>query len=187
MKAPALPNNLPVPLNDGACDHLIGMALPPLVLMSSSGRRVTLSELQGMTVIYVYPMSGDDDSILPDDWDSIPGARGCTPQACSFRDHQRHLAELGATVFGLSTQSPAYLAGEVKRMDLPFELLSDEHLRFGNALSLPLFPLEIAGKKILKRVTLVCRGVELIQVFYPVFPPDKNAEEVIEWLESIRS
>ncbi len=186
LKAPELPSDLPVPVDDGACDHLVGMRLPAVQLTSSAGRAVDMSRLVGLTVIYIYPMSGEDDSVLPDDWDSIPGARGCTPQSCSFRDHQNELAGLGAKVFGLATQSPEYLRGEVDRIHLPYELLSDRHLAFKGALSLPLFDITVAGMHILKRVTLICQDDEIIHVFYPVFPPDKSADQVIEWLKSHR-
>ena len=156
--SPTLPPNLPVPTDDGACDHLVGMKLPAVRLTSSAGRAVDMSGLKGLTVIYIYPMSGEDDSVLPDNWDSIPGARGCTPQSCSFRDHQNELAELGAKVFGLATQSPEYLRGEVERIHLPYELLSDQHLAFKEALSLPIFDVTVAGMQVLKRVTLVKIG-----------------------------
>jgi peroxiredoxin len=181
--SPTLPPNLPVPTDDGACDHLVGMKLPAVRLTSSAGRAVDMSGLKGLTVIYIYPMSGEDDSVLPDNWDSIPGARGCTPQSCSFRDHQNELAELGAKVFGLATQSPEYLRGEVERIHLPYELLSDQHLAFKEALSLPIFDVTVAGMQVLKRVTLVCQDDEIIHVFYPVFPPDKSADQVIDWLK----
>jgi peroxiredoxin len=187
MPAPELPPDLPVPLDDGACDHLTGKPLPPVKLVSSSGRTVDLSNLSGLTVIYIYPRSGADNSVLPDNWDSIPGARGCTPQSCSFRDHQNELVELGARVFGLATQSPEYLRSEVERLELPFELLSDQHLAFKTALSLPVLDVQAAGMTVLKRVTLICNDQEIIKVFYPVFPPNKSAEEVIEWLRARRA
>jgi len=182
MPAPELPEGLPAPVDDGACNHLVGMKMPAVDLISSSGRAVDMSKLDGLSVIYIYPMSGEDDSVLPDNWDSIPGARGCTPQSCSFRDHQKDLADLGAQVFGLATQSPDYLAGEVERLHLPYELLSDETLAFRDALSLPAFDIKVAGTTVLKRVTLVCQGDEIIHVFYPVFPPDKSADQVVGWL-----
>ena len=181
---PKLPENLPVPVDDGACDHLQGSKLPNLKLVSSSGTVVDLSQRTGLTVLYIYPRSGDDDHNLPDNWDSIPGARGCSPQSCSFRDHQDDLDELGAKVFGLATQSPAYLRGEVERLHLPFELLSDDNLEFKKALSLPVLEVEVLGRPVLKRVTLVCLDDAIIHVFYPVFPPDKSADQVIDWLRS---
>lgn len=178
-----LPDNLPEPVDDGACDHLVGAKLPSIALESSSGRKIDLSRLTGLTVIYVYPMSSADDSVLPDNWDSIPGARGCTPQSCSFRDHADELAELGAEVFGLATQSPDYLRGEVGRLHLPFELLSDQDLALQQALRLPVFDVKVAGKAVLKRATLICKDDEIGHVFYPVFPPDKSADQVVEWLK----
>ena len=170
-----LPEGLPIPVDDGACDHLPGKPLSSVVLQSSSGRAVDLSAIQGTLVVYIYPISGSDNSVLPSDWDAIPGARGCTPQSCSFRDHQRELTALGATVFGLSTQTPEYLAGEVERIHLPFELLSDADLEFQKALDLPLLEVLVQGKPVLKRVTLICSDGVIDQVFYPVFPPDRSA------------
>lgn len=184
MQSYELPPNLPRPVDDCACRHLVGARLPSLGLTSSSGRSVDLSDFGGLTVVYIYPMSGADDSVLPDNWDAIPGARGCTPQSCSFRDHADELAGLGARVFGLATQSPHYLRGEVERLHLPFELLSDRHLAFQRALDLPIFDIEVAGTTVLKRVTLICRDGEIIHVFYPVFPPDRSADQVIEWLRA---
>lgn len=181
---PELPDGLPIPVDDGACAHLVGMTLPAIALAAASGARVQLARLQGLTVIYIYPMSGDDDSVLPDQWDSIPGARGCTPQSCSFRDHQNDLHALGARVFGLATQSPAYLRGEVERIHLPYDLLSDQDLALQQALSLPVFEVKVAGSTVLKRVTLICRDAEIVHVFYPVFPPDKSADQVVEWLQA---
>lgn len=184
MLTPRLPEGLPEPVDDGACDHLAGMRLPDVPLTTSANRPISMSELMGLTVIYIYPKSGADSSDLPDDWDSIPGARGCTPQSCSFRDHRAELASLGAEVFGLSTQSPNYLAGEVARLQLPFELISDEKLAFARALRLPTLGVRVGGSEVLKRVTLVCKDGVIVHVFYPVFPPDRNADEVIGWLQS---
>lgn len=177
-----LPPNLPVPEDDGACAHLTGRDLPALTLESSSGKSVDLSQIKGWVVIYIYPMSGADNSILPDNWDAIPGARGCTPQSCSFRNHYQELKSLGAEVFGLATQSPNYLQSEVERIHLPYELLSDQHLFFQKALSLPLMEIKVAGMDLLKRVTLICCNGKIVHVFYPVFPPDKNVDQVIAWL-----
>ncbi len=186
LKAPPLPAGLPVPEDDGACDHLFGMELPDVMLRNSSGRIVNMAALTGLHVIYIYPMSGEDDSVLPDNWDSIPGARGCTPQSCSFRDHQKELSAFGANVFGLATQSPDYLTQEVERIHLPYELLSDENLTFQKALSLPVFDLQVAGTTVLKRVTLICDDRQISHVFYPVFPPDRSAQQVIDWFRKTR-
>ena len=186
LEAPPLPEGLPIPEDDGACDHLTGMSLPPVTLTSSSERTVNMAALRGLHVIYIYPMSSENDSVLPDNWDSIPGARGCTPQSCSFRDHQNELSEFGAKVFGLATQSPQYLAGEVARIHLPYELLSDENLVLQRALSLPSFDVKVAGTTVLKRVTLICRDTRIVHVFYPVFPPDKSAQQVVDWLKETK-
>lgn len=181
LPRPELPPGLPVPIDDGACAHLAALRLPPVALTAASGRAVDLSAIDGLSVVYIYPMSGPD-APLPDGWDLIPGTRGCSPQACDFRDHARELESYGASVFGLSTQSPAMLAAEVARLHLPFDLLSDEHLALQRRLRLPLFDIEVSGRRILKRVTLICRDGRIEHVFYPVFPPDKNAEEVLRWL-----
>ena len=175
-----LPENLPVPTDDGAADHLPGMRLPPVPLISTAGDTVDLAALPGRTVVYCYPMTGRPGSDLPPGWDEIPGARGCTPQSCAFRDHHEELRTLGARVFGLSTQSTGYQREAVERLHLPYELLSDEDLDFAEALSLPTF--EAEGMVLLKRLTMVIYDGWIGKVFYPVFPPDKSAEEVVGWL-----
>jgi peroxiredoxin len=178
-----LPNDLPVPEDDGAADHLPGMRLPPVSLAATSGEVVDLSTLAGRTVVYCYPMTGRPDRSLPTGWDEIPGARGCTPQSCSFRDHHAELRALGASVFGLSTQDTDYQREAATRLHLPFALLSDADLAFARALGLPTF--EVDGMVLLKRLTLVIDEGWIEKVFYPVFPPDKSAEEVVEWLEDL--
>jgi peroxiredoxin len=175
-----LPKDLPEPTDDGAADHLPGTRIPPVSLMSTAGEPVDLSALAGRTVVYCYPLMGRPDSEMPQGWDEIPGARGCTPQSCAFRDHHEELRTLGARVFGLSTQSTGYQREAVERLHLPYELLSDEDLVFAEALSLPTF--EAEGMILLKRLTMVIDDGRIEKVFYPVFPPDKNAEEVIGWL-----
>jgi peroxiredoxin len=175
-----LPEGLLVPTDDGACDHLPGMRLPPVALPSTAGEHVDLSELSGKTVVYCYPRTGRPGEDLPQGWDRIPGARGCTPQSCAFRDHNAELQTLGARVFGLSTQSTIYQREAADRLQLPFDLLSDEELAFAEALGLPTF--EVEGMKLTKRLTLVIDDGQVEKVFYPVFPPDENAEEVIRWL-----
>ena len=175
-----LPPDLPRPLDDGACDHLVGTTMPRIALPSTSGREVELGALPpGRTVIYCYPRTGRPGEQLPDGWDGIPGARGCTPQACSFRDHFQELAALGAGVFGLSTQTPDYQREAAERLHLPFELLSDEALTFAGRLSLPTF--EVDGMTLIKRLTLIVRDGVIAHVFYPVFPPDASASQVTEW------
>jgi peroxiredoxin len=140
-----------------------------------------LSRLTGATVVYIYPRTGRPDQELPTRWNAIPGARGCTPQSCAFRDHYQELKELGVTeLFGLSTQDTAYQQEAAERLHLPFELLSDEKLEFTQALRLPVF--DVDGMKLIKRITLIVRDGKIEKVFYPVFPPDRNADEVIEWL-----
>jgi len=178
-----LPNNLPAPEDDGAADHLPGMRLPPVSLASTSGEVVDLSALPGRTVVYCYPMTGRPDRSLPTGWDEIPGARGCTPQSCSFRDHHAELRALGASVFGLSTQDTDYQREAATRLHLPFALLSDADLAFAGALGMPTF--EVEGMVLLKRLTLVIDEGWIEKVFYPVFPPDRSAEEVVEWLEDL--
>ncbi len=175
-----LPENLPVPEDDGAADHLSGARLPSVPLPSTAGNVVDLSSLEGRTVVYCYPMMGRPGRDLPQGWDEIPGARGCSPQSCSFRDHHAELRNFGVHVYGMSTQDTEYQAEAAERLHLPFELLSDEDLEFATALGLPTF--EAEGAVFLKRLTFVAKDGLVDKVFYPVFPPNKNAEEVIEWL-----
>ena len=172
--------NLPEPTDDGAADHLPGKHLPPISLASTGGGGVDLSALPGLTVVYCYPMTGRPDQDLPEGWDEIPGARGCTPESCGFRDHHAELVAAGAAVFGLSTQATAYQAELAERLGLPFALLSDERLELTRSLALPSF--DAAGRTLLKRLTLVVRDGRVEHVFYPVFPPDRHAEEVLAWL-----
>ncbi len=176
-----LPNDLPVPEDDGACAHLAGMQLPAVRLASTGGRVVDLSQLPGRSVVYVYPRTGRPDQAVPTGWNQIPGARGCTPQSCAFRDHYRQLRALGVEhLFGLSTQETAYQREAADRLHLPFELLSDGRLEFARALKLPTF--DVGGMTLIRRLTLiVCDGV-IDKVFYPVFPPDRNAQDVAAWL-----
>lgn len=172
---------IPAPEDDGAAAHLTGMAMPALELMATIGRPVPLTNLSGTTIIYVYPMTGRPDRPQPDDWDMTPGARGCTPQSCAYRDHYADLHKAGATrVFGLSTQDNAYQKEAVDRLNLPFPLLSDAALHFGNALRLPRF--QSGDQTLLKRLTLISRASRIMKVFYPVFPPDRNAADVLDWL-----
>lgn len=176
-----LPKDLPVPVDDGACTHLPNMRLPSVSLVSTSGRTVDLAKLAGPTVVYCYPRTGRPDQEVPTGWNQIPGARGCTPQSCAFRDHYQQLRGVGVSeVFGLSTQDTAYQREAVARLHLPFELLSDVKLAFVRALRLPTF--EVDGMTLIKRLTLVVRDGVIEKVFYPVFPPDKNAEEIAHWL-----
>ncbi|HEY7742602.1 MAG TPA: peroxiredoxin [Burkholderiales bacterium] len=180
-----LPKDLPVPQDDGACDHLTGMTLPPIGLPSTRGRVVDLWRLAGTTVVYIYPRTGRPDQEVPTGWNDIPGARGCTPQSCAFRDHFAELQRAGAAhVFGLSTQDSAYQREAAERLHLPFGLLSDAGLELARALNLPMF--EVDGMKLIKRVTLIARDGRIVKVFYPVFPPDRNAGDVLDWLTAVR-
>ena len=177
-----LPANLPRPKDDGGARHLKGMALPDLALPSTSGRLINLSTVNApRIVLYAYPMTGRPDRQLPVGWDEIPGARGCTPETCGFRDHHKDLAKLQAEVFGISVQDTTYQREMVKRLEVPFEVLSDEHHAFIKALRLPTFTVD--GMTLNQRLTLIARNGHIEQVFYPVFPPDKHAAEVIAWLK----
>lgn len=182
MSEQVLPDNLPIPKDDGACDHLEGMNFPNLLLESTDGS-VVLSELSETTVVYIYPRSSSD-AVDPIGWDQVPGARGCSPQGCAFRDHQSELLALGAKVFGLATQDVPYLQSEVKRLHLPFPLISDSGHELNKKLNIPFLEMEIDGVRFYKRITLIIRQGRIVKVFYPVFPPDKNAEDVIAWLEN---
>ncbi len=178
-----LPNNLPAPEDDGSARHLTGLKLPALALAATDGSQVDLSKLAGRTVVYIYPRTGVPGQALPDGWDAIPGARGCTPQSCSFRDHFAELKRLGvAHLFGLSTQDTAYQREAVERLHLPFPILSDADLKLTRAINLPTFT--TAGMTLFKRMALVIDDGAIGKVFYPVFPPDKSAEEVIAWLSA---
>lgn len=180
-----LPENLPVPEDDGVCDHLPGLRVPSVPLPSTARGTVDLSVLPGTTVVYCYPRTGRPGEPLPAGWDDIPGARGCTTQSCAFRDHYQELQALGARVFGLSTQDTEYQREAVERLHLPFELLSDAELRFARSLRLPTFVVE--GMTLIKRLTLVIEDRQIVKVFYPVFPPQRNPEEAIAWLAGRRA
>lgn len=177
----AVPEDLPVPQDDGACDHLKGTALPDLLLRSTRGGSVDLSKVPGRAVVYIFPRTGRPDQPLPIGWNTIPGARGCTLQTCAFRDHHAELGELGAAVYGLSTQSPDYQKEMAERLHLPFAVLSDPELKFTRALKLPTF--RVDGMRLIKRITLIVHDGIIEHAFYPVFPPEKNAAQVMRWLE----
>ena len=180
----SLPDDLPVPKDDGACDHLRGSMLPSVVLRATSGPTVDLSkEGQPWLVVYCYPRTGRPDEEPPGGaaaWNAIPGARGCTPQSCAYRDHYEELTALGATVYGLSTQDTENQSEAAERLHLPFPLLSDARLGFARALRLPTFT--FAGLELAKRLTIIARAGRIEEVLYPVFPSDRDAERVIEWL-----
>jgi peroxiredoxin len=172
-----LPDDLPVPQDDGATDHLRGLALPPVALPSTDGEPVRLDALDGVSVVFAYPRTGRPGEEPPggeQGWNAIPGARGCTPEACSFRDERARFAERGARVFGLSTQDTDYQREAVERLHLPYPLLSDAGLEFAEALRLPTF--EAGGLTLIRRLTLIVRDGIIADVVYPVFPPDRGAE-----------
>lgn len=177
-----LPDGLPVPINDGLAAHLEGMDLPDISLESTSGSYVNLRTNTHRLVIYVYPLTGRPDLALPEGWDDIPGARGCTPQACDFSNHYQELQQLNTSVLGLSSQSTDYQSELKSRLHLPFDLLSDNTFQLKHALNLPVF--EVQALVLYKRLTLVAERNVIRKVFYPVFPPNQNASQVIDWLRS---
>ena len=178
-----LSTDLPVPQDDGGARHLAGLKLPTLALKATDGSQVDLSKLAGRTVVYIYPRTGVPGQPSPAGWDAIPGARGCTPQSCSFRDHFAELKRLGvANLYGLSTQDTGFQREAAERLKLPFPVLSDAELKLARAIKLPTF--SIAGMTLLKRMALVIDDGVVAKVFYPVFPPDKNAEAVVAWLKA---
>ena len=182
-----LPPDLPVPIDDGACDHLAGLALPPIALVATDGSVVRLDRPDptgaARTVVFAYPRTGRPDEEPPGGliaWNAIPGARGCTPQACAYRDRYGELRAAGARVFGLSTQDPTYQREMADRLELPFPVLSDERLELTQALGLPTFTTE--GLTLHKRHTLIIRAGRIEHVLYPVFPSDRDADHVLAWL-----
>ena len=180
-----LPDDLPAPQDDGATRHLTGARLPNIALAATDGSSVNLSRRTGRTVVYIYPRTGRPGQALPTGWDGIPGARGCTPQSCGFRDHFADLKRLGVNqLYGLSTQTTDYQREAAERLHLPFAILSDEQLAFTRALNLPTFSVD--GMTLIKRMALVIDDGAITHVFYPVFPPDKSAETVVAWLSGSR-
>jgi len=176
-----LPAGLPVPQDDGACNHLHGMRIPELWLASTDGHPINLAAIHGRTVLFCYPRTGQPDQPIPAAWDAVPGARGCTPQSCAFRDHFRELTGAGAShLFGLSTQDTDYQLEAVKRLELPYPLLSDRELNLAHALNLPTFLFN--SVTLIKRLTLIIDDGCIVKVFYPVFPPDQSAGQTLGWL-----
>jgi peroxiredoxin len=176
-----LPPDLPVPEDDGAADHLPGLELPDLKLSSTQGGEIDLAEMsKGLLVAYVYPRTGVPGVPLIEGWNDIPGARGCTPQSCAYRDSLAEFERLGASVAGVSAQSPAEQREFAGREHIPFPLLSDAGLELSAQLRLPTF--EVDGMTLYKRLTLVAEAGRIVKAFYPVFPPDRNAAEVLAWL-----
>ena len=193
MPTPANPNllevdwsKIPAPVDDGAARHLEGMQVPDVALAATDGTQVSLGKLAGRVIVFAYPRTGEPGKpSLVDDWDTIPGARGCTPQTCAFRDLHKVLVEAGAAhVFGLSTQDPGYQRAAAERLHLPFALLSDEKLALTRALRLP--TMQAAGLTLIKRLALIIDDARITKVFYPVFPPDRNAGDVLAWLQEHR-
>lgn len=180
----SLPTNLPVPPDDGVADHLAGMPWPDVALSGTHGDRVRFAGGSGTSVVYAYPRTGRPDQNPPLGWNEIPGARGCTPESCGFRDHHETLVAQGIRVFGLSAQPSEEQREAVERLGLPFPLLSDARHELADALQLPTF--EVAGMRLLKRLTLILRDGVIEHVFYPVFPPDLHAAQVVEWFASQR-
>jgi peroxiredoxin len=177
-----LPADLPIPQNDGLTDHLKGMELPKVILEATDSRMIELSAIKGTLVIYCYPMTGRPNVALPDGWDQIPGARGCTPQSCAFRDHYQEIRSLGAEVMGLSVQTTEYQKEMANRLHLPFPVVSDANYQFQKALNLPTFV--TAGMTLLKRVTLIANHGVIEAVHYPIFPSDSDAAWVLDYLKS---
>jgi peroxiredoxin len=176
-----LPDDLPVPDDDGAAGHLRGAALPPIALAATDGSSVRLDELPGLSVVFAYPRTGRPGEEPPGGeagWNAIPGARGCTPEACSFRDERARFAERGARIFGLSTQDTGYQREAVERLHLPYPILSDEGLELTRALKFPTFAVE--GMTLIRRLTLIVRDGVIADVVYPVFPPDRGAELALD-------
>lgn len=179
----SLPPNLPVPVDDGACDHLIGADVPPLLLRATSGEWVRLDQATTpWTVVYAYPRTGIPEQDSPPGWDDIPGARGCTPQNCAFRDHYQELRELGATVYGLSTQTTAYQQEMATRLHLPYPILSDAGLALTQALRLPTF--QYGDWTLIRRLSLIIGAGRIAHVIYPVFPSTADAPAVVAWLRA---
>lgn len=181
-----LPPDLPVPVDDGAAAHLTGIRLPHVALPATDGRTVDLANLGGTVVVFAYPRTGrPGEPSLVDDWDAIPGARGCTPHTAGFRDLHAEFRALGVRVYGLSTQDTAYQREMVERVNVPFPVLSDAGLALTHALKLP--TMVVAGQTLLKRIAWIARDGTIERVFYPVFPPDKNADEVLAALTALPS
>ncbi len=176
-----LPTDLPIPLDDGSTKHLKGMKLPNVSLNATNGKTINIGDIKGRLVVYCYPMTGQPNVALPAGWDQIAGARGCTPQSCSFRDHYQELQALGADVVGLSVQTTEYQKEMVDRLHLPFPVLSDANYQFQKALNMPTFV--AAGMTLLKRVTLIANNGVIEAVHYPIFPSDSDPAWVIEYLK----
>lgn len=177
-----LPSDLPVPEDDGACDHLPGSGLPSVALTNTAGESVDLSAVSGWAVVYFYPMTGKPERPPLLGWNKIPGARGCTTECCAFRDRYPELRRLGVQVYGVSSQPIEEQRETVARLHLPFDLLNDSNLALAGALKLPTFEYDFA--RYIKRITLILQDGVIRKVYYPVFPPHLNPTDVIEWLKA---
>ena len=175
-----LPKNLPVPEDDGLASHLVGSKMPSVPLLSTSGEWIDLSKIEGWTMVYCYPLTGRPDESLPEGWDQIPGARGCTAEACAFSDYHQDFQHMGVTVFGVSTQASDYQSEMVNRLHLPFDVLSDSNLNLVNALKLP--TMQVNNLTLIKRLTMIVHSSVIRHVNYPVFPPDQEPINVMSWL-----
>jgi hypothetical protein len=175
------PNDLPIPQDDGSAKHLVGMTIPDVSLLATNGKQIDLDSFKDFLVIYCYPMTGQPNAALPDGWDQIPGARGCTPQSCSFRDHYQDLKSLRAEVVGLSVQTTDYQKEMAERLHLPFPVVSDVDFKFQKALNLPTFV--AAGMTLLKRLTIIAKDGKIVAVHYPIFPSDSDPPWVIDHLK----
>jgi len=183
MNFTVLPTNLPIPQQDGACDHLLNIKIPDISLPTQDGNFLKLNRTDTFRlVIYCYPMTGHPKRLLPENWDTIPGARGCTPQTCSFRDHYDQIMVQNAVPIGLSTQSVEDIKEMTVRLQIPYDVVSDQQLLFASALKLPTF--SIGDKKFIRRLTLIIEKSVIKFFFYPIFPPDKHINDVLEWLKS---
>jgi peroxiredoxin len=186
MTSHPLPSSLPVPKDDGACAHLLNSKIPSIELRSTSGQKVNLGAMSGRTILFTYPRTGAPNETIPAEWDAIPGARGCSPQACSFRDALSELRSHGVKqIYGLSTQDTAYQQEAHDRLHLSYDLLSDEGLEFARAMDMPTFDWQ--GTELVKRSILAIEDGKVVNVWYPVFPPDASARLVLEWLESSKT
>ncbi|VAW52529.1 Alkyl hydroperoxide reductase subunit C-like protein [hydrothermal vent metagenome] len=176
-----LPEGLPVPVDDGACNHLEGAPFPSMLITVTPHATYDFSKEKGINIIFFYPMIGHPDSLPMTGWNEIPGARGCTPQALSYKNYFRQITKLGVRLFGASSQALKEQNDAIDRLKLPFELINDSSFLLSNALKLPTF--QFNEIKMIKRLTLVVVDGVIKKVFYPVFPPNKNVDDVIVWLK----
>lgn len=179
------PKDLPIPQDDGACNHLAGLRMPDLSLESTSGKPVRLINVPSKTVFFFYPRTGRPEAPAPPDWDLIPGARGCTPQSCGFRDNMQKFAKMGISIYGISSQDTDYQKEFASRMNIPYEILSDKNFLLTDSLKLPTF--QYNGTRLIKRLALYVEQGIIKKAFYPVFPPDRNADDILVWLKKSNS